>query len=591
MSESEDALYEVQWSQELGRYLVAVRDIKAREIIIREDPLMSGPTDRGPKDVPVCLGCCNIMSEDSMTRCTNCHWPVCNEDCEKLPLHAENECQIFHKNRVVYPPPFRSPIIHKCVFILRCLLLKSKNLTSWEKLNAMADNGEERRNKPICINSDKKIMENFRKFFPNGDFSEEDVIRISGIVDVNAHSFPIRINDRPTSVCNLYSRTSLMAHSCIPNASWSADKSLSSLTLTIRANVPISKGEMISVAYVEGQLLVCTLQRLIPNEINGMFICRCPRCLDPTENSTYIGALKCPSCEHGYLLPIDPVDSFSSWKCDNGNNGTSCCTSSATSVANINRSDDTNVENDDRIRSKDGCSVVLDDETIMEMIEEAEMMCGYTKMDFGSDSVPEESLSLLKEFVEEYSGKILHPNHYILQEVDVRILKGEFAKGLRVLSDVELIQFLERCERLFTLSNALTPGYCEYRAFLQFHFSQGLLSLEKRKKKRNFVPGNLPTSKNTREEGEKDANVTNHVHHDDEDDSVVSTVFTRKFESSLDNLNKVMEMLTYLLTYFEEINSTHKLLEPIKDTITDTEKKLKRLLKQEAKESSSSTQK
>lgn len=76
--------YEVLRSQELGRYLVAVRNIEAREIIIREDPLISGPSDRGPKDIPACLGCSRLMVNELTNRCTKCRWPVCNEDCQKV---------------------------------------------------------------------------------------------------------------------------------------------------------------------------------------------------------------------------------------------------------------------------------------------------------------------------------------------------------------------------------------------------------------------------------------------------------------------------------------------------------------------------
>lgn len=97
-------------------------------------------------------------------------------------------------------------------------------------------------------------------------------------------------------VCNLYSKSVfLLAHCCHPNSSWSPDKSLSDKTLTIRANVPIAKGTMISVAYDDSQILVSTLKRVIPNEINGMFVCRCKRCTGIVSLytlKTYMWALK-----------------------------------------------------------------------------------------------------------------------------------------------------------------------------------------------------------------------------------------------------------------------------------------------------------
>lgn len=85
----------------------------------------------------------------------------------------------------------------------------------------MSDNQEIRRRKPKCINSDRKILENFSKFMPthdkgnrnsicsqcqspgctdgtdkHGGFSETEVIQISGILDTNAHAFPLSLNGR-----------------------------------------------------------------------------------------------------------------------------------------------------------------------------------------------------------------------------------------------------------------------------------------------------------------------------------------------------------------------------------------------------------
>lgn len=198
------------------------------------------------------------------------------------------------------------------------------------------------------------------------------------------------------------------------------------------------------------------------------------------------------------------MDSFSSWKCDNGNsnwrrnnetrdneNGKSITSNGSLVGADAKlpllpclNSDDVdantpsrkaNTGDDGRGEKENGnCNEVLDDESVMEMIEEAESLCGYTKLNLGGTTGQpppqnseelgqDESLELLKEFAMEYSGNILHPNHYILHEVNVRILKGDYAKGLSSLSDSDLIQHLRRCERLLEIANVLTPGFCEYR--------------------------------------------------------------------------------------------------------------------------------
>jgi len=65
--------------------------------------------------------------------------------------------------------------------------------------HVQSDNREFRRNRPNCITADERIVENFRKFLPsemNKDVSwnEEQVYKLSGILDVNAHSFPVKVD-------------------------------------------------------------------------------------------------------------------------------------------------------------------------------------------------------------------------------------------------------------------------------------------------------------------------------------------------------------------------------------------------------------
>lgn len=57
---------------------------------------------------------------------------------------------------------------------------------------------------------------------------------------------------------------------------------------------------------------------------NKYFVCRCERCLDPTELGTNISALKCIGdigkvCNGGTLLPKNPTDTKTDWFCDKCN--------------------------------------------------------------------------------------------------------------------------------------------------------------------------------------------------------------------------------------------------------------------------------
>lgn len=46
------------------------------------------------------------------------------------------------------------------------------------------------------------------------------------------------------------------------------------------------------------------------------FDCICKRCSDKTELNTWLSAIKCEKCIHGYLLSTDPLDAAADWNCD-----------------------------------------------------------------------------------------------------------------------------------------------------------------------------------------------------------------------------------------------------------------------------------
>nr|XP_033322218.1 uncharacterized protein LOC117218155 isoform X2 [Megalopta genalis] len=70
----------------LGRHYVATRNIKAGEIIIKEEqPLFTGPMFNS---VPVCLGCFVALQKDSAVPCPKCGWPLC-PSCKQHGLECD----------------------------------------------------------------------------------------------------------------------------------------------------------------------------------------------------------------------------------------------------------------------------------------------------------------------------------------------------------------------------------------------------------------------------------------------------------------------------------------------------------------------
>ena len=67
--------YLVQYEERCGRLLVAGRDIKAGEIILRDPAAALGP-DNNPR--PVCLVCLARLVSGQVVTCQGCGWPLCS---------------------------------------------------------------------------------------------------------------------------------------------------------------------------------------------------------------------------------------------------------------------------------------------------------------------------------------------------------------------------------------------------------------------------------------------------------------------------------------------------------------------------------
>jgi len=178
----------------LGRRLIATRNIKQGEIILREKPIISGPkivilpdtkkiiigeresassssaavdeennksllqevssptdpvvvvdegdlssdTDPlGNSSTTVCLGCFGRVKTDFT--CPSCLWPICRLSCAENVEHKQNECKIFASHQV--SPSFTTPHVNKnynyvyeAITVLRGILLKTRDPSKWNEI-------------------------------------------------------------------------------------------------------------------------------------------------------------------------------------------------------------------------------------------------------------------------------------------------------------------------------------------------------------------------------------------------------------------------------------------------------------------------
>ena len=112
--------------------------------------------------------------------------------------------------------------------------------------------------------------------------------------------------------------TSLLSHSCSPNVRMAfRNDATCQGTCSNRcvAAMDVEEGKDLTVAYLH--LHMGTRERR-ERLRDWFFLCACDRCKDPTEFGTWQDAVRClrGDCKEGFLLPKDPLDFDSQWKCE-----------------------------------------------------------------------------------------------------------------------------------------------------------------------------------------------------------------------------------------------------------------------------------
>lgn len=70
--------------------MIATRDIKPGEIILKEKPCVIGPKTVSQV---LCLGCHKQLPSISYN-CSKCTWPLCGKSCESSSYHVD-ECRLM----------------------------------------------------------------------------------------------------------------------------------------------------------------------------------------------------------------------------------------------------------------------------------------------------------------------------------------------------------------------------------------------------------------------------------------------------------------------------------------------------------------
>lgn len=293
--------------------MIARRDIKPGDVILRENPFILGPKITSH---PMCLGCLKTIPQPrDFYKCSSCNWPMCGKSCETSLSHVD-ECRVMGKKKFI--SSIRNNGAAKmeasyCVIVpLRVVLLKKSNPKAHKCIMELVSHLDHRIKTKLYQALQVNLVPFFRDFLKFSEYTETDILNIAGILDTNC--FDIILPSKHIRARGIYPMTAMMAHDCVPNTKHFVD---SNLEMKVVACCAIKKGEMILTSY--SHPLKTTLERRHQIKEAKCFDCICSRCSDPSEMQTFASAVKCQECNGGILIARDPLENFSEWICSSCN--------------------------------------------------------------------------------------------------------------------------------------------------------------------------------------------------------------------------------------------------------------------------------
>lgn len=301
--------------------MVATRDIKQGEMILKEKPAVMGPRMACS---PHCLSCglklepVQVNNKLDFYKCTMCNWPMCGPQCERAEVHKA-ECNLMterkYKSNIKYETPDKAEAAYCVIAPIRVLLMKETNPLQFENIMNLESHIEDRMNTPLYAVLKANLV-TFVIQVLGLQLDEETILKVASIFDTNA--FDVRSPDGTKRLRAIYVTASMMDHSCKSNTKhiFLGDD----YNVAFIATVPIPKGDIITTTYT--QSLWGTLDRRRHLRTNKCFDCECDRCKDPTELGTYLGNIYCSICNGpgiatgAMLVSTDPLDENAKWKCE-----------------------------------------------------------------------------------------------------------------------------------------------------------------------------------------------------------------------------------------------------------------------------------
>ncbi|KAH1026295.1 SET domain-containing protein SmydA-8 [Dendroctonus ponderosae] len=409
----------------VGRFLSVIRDLNRNEVILKETPLIVGPSQ---VTVPVCLGCHQEISRENYKTCSKCGWPMCSSKCEKNLAHLP-ECYLTKQSGQKISIENFGDInpLYQWVTVLRCLYQKQHNSLVWSKLIGLESHCEQRQAMSSYRNEQAMATEVLQTFFKLDSFTMEEIMKIIGVIMVNSHEVPL---SEPPYLA-IFEKSSMLEHNCRSNCTKSFTEAGEIL---IVSGVPIKKGEHLSICYADP--LWNTARRRAFLYETKYFWCSCPRCLDPSEFGTYFSAVRCQNGDcSGCLLPAGFLDinDSSKWACNK-------CTSSVSNLL---------------------VSVLLN------------------KIETELLQLDDRNVEAHRSFIKKL-GRILPPKSCYLSEAKLQLIQLVGSLDQKGLSDMELDLRRMFCTELAELTEIMIPSEKRVRGTVLFQLHACLAELARR---------------------------------------------------------------------------------------------------------------
>eukprot|EP00092_Neocalanus_flemingeri_P045864 GFUD01051452.1.p1 GENE.GFUD01051452.1~~GFUD01051452.1.p1 ORF type:complete len:534 (+),score=102.78 GFUD01051452.1:149-1750(+) len=295
----------MKYSEESGRGLIANRNIKTGEIILEETAAVWGPKASGA----CCLQCSLELCElSSFHFCSLCHLHFCSAKC--CSLQQSSECAEMQKLSINTDSLESLSKLTLAILVIRCLFLPLTAPQDSIKIRLLQDHMEERKGTKLQKLCQEFLVNYLRDIgLDQKQISNNDIYQVCGILDSNA--FESKTFDGVENRA-VFPLSAMVNSSCLPNMTHVTRKDRKMVFVASR---DIQEGQELFICYTGTRWGNITRRKHLL--LTKHFLCRCPRCLDPTECGTFISSIKCPECKRNMVQEAqsDSTECNMPWHC------------------------------------------------------------------------------------------------------------------------------------------------------------------------------------------------------------------------------------------------------------------------------------